>query len=349
MSAARAGLAGLPGALLCATVLLAPPAAADDEARRWLHGMGEALATRNYEGELLHQAHGSYEMLRILHRVRDGRVSERLVSQNGNGREMVRHDAEVQCYLPDERKVVVESYVDHGPLLGTLPTFDDRLEENYHVTLGERVLALRGSPARIIVVSPKDGYRFGYRVWVDERSKMPLRTDLCDAHGELLEQVQFVRLQMDPPLPDAAFRPAVDATGYTLVRAAHQRPRETADGPAWLLHALPPGFRMRAAGEDVLPGGDRAQVTHFVLSDGLASVSVFIEAGPEQARSTLPEEGRLGAAYAYTRFVAGHKITAVGEVPRETVQYIAAGVAPSGPRGPAGRAPELAQSPPRHP
>ena len=328
MSESGSRARSLGGWLLCGATLAALPAAADDEARLWLASMGRALATANYQGELLHLANGSGERLRILHRVRDGRVTERLVNLSGNGRELLRNDSEVQCYLPDEHKVVVEAYDEHGPLLGTLPDFAEPLEDNYRVTIVGRQHSALGGNARIIALTPKDAYRFGYRVWIDERSRMPVQTDLCDADGRLLEQVVFTSLLVGAVLPDAAFRPEVDATGFTWLRQPHSELHAADAAMPWLLQRLPPGFRLRSSAEHRLPGSVQP-VTHLVLSDGLASVSVFIEQPPAPPRQAQEGEGRIGSAFAYSRIVAGHQVTAVGEVPRATVQFIATGVAPA--------------------
>jgi sigma-E factor negative regulatory protein RseB len=71
--------------------------------------------------------------------------------------------------------------------------------------------------------------------------------------------------------------------------------------------------------------GSDAPVSHLVYSDGLASVSVFIE--PRNPRA-VPMEGlaKVGAAFAYSRDLDGHQVTAVGEVPAATVEAIAVGV-----------------------
>jgi sigma-E factor negative regulatory protein RseB len=346
MTEAGAGGAAVRAWLLLGATLLAVPALGDDEARQWLAGMTEALASRNYQGEFLHLANGHVEKLRILHRVKDGRVAERLVSLSGNGREVVRSDAEVQCYLPDERKVVVESRADHGPLLGTLPTFDDSLEANYRLTMDGRARSVIGRDARIVAVSPRDGYRFGYRVWIDEETRMPVRTDLCDANGAVLEQVLFTSLRVGGVLPDSAFRPGVQADGYTWVRqAAAGSLRNPADELPWRLLRLPPGFRVSSSGQQLLPGNDRP-VTHLVLSDGLASVSVFIEGPPAAPRRPTEGQGRVGSAFAYSKYVGGHQVTAVGEVPPQTVEFIASGIAPAAaPRAGAGLALSRAPAP----
>lgn len=314
--------------LLWAALAAAPAANADETARDWLGRMNEALATRNYDGEFLHLSNGRVEKMRILHRVAGGRISERLVSLSGSGREIVRNETEVQCYLPDQKRVLVEQREDRGPLLGTLPRFDETLESNYRLELLGRARSVIGRPARIVAVNPRDDFRFGYRIWIDEETRMPVRTDLCDAQGNVLEQVLFTSLQVGGTLPDAAFRPSVDAQGFEWLRQARTAARDV-DSLPWRLVKLPPGFRLNSAAQQQLPG-TRQPVMHLVLSDGLASVSVFIE-GPVGGGGQVPAEGqgRVGSAFAYSTVVSGHQVTAVGEVPPQTVQFIANGVAPT--------------------
>ena len=315
-------------ALLAPLAFAAATALADDEARHWLEGMNEALAARNYQGEFLHLhlPDGRVEKLRILHRVKDGRVSERLVSLTGNGRELVSNDTEVQCYLPDQRKVLVETRSERGPLLGTLPRFDADVENNYRVELAGRVVSVLGRPAHIVAVNPRDAYRYGYRVWIDEEWHMPVRTDLCDAQGNVLETVLFTSLAVGVALADADFRPAVQAESYSWIRQGRSR-RRAADDMPWRLLQLPPGFRLSSSGERLMPGSEQPAM-HLVLSDGLATVSVFIEQSAA-ARPDAEGQGRVGPASAFSRLVGGLKVTAVGEVPPQTVKFIAGGVAPA--------------------
>lgn len=317
-------------------------ASADDEARSWLTQMNQALSGRNYQGEFVHRGHGAAERLRIFHRVRDGHVAERLVSLSTHGREVVRHDAELQCFLPDQQTVLVETRPDRGSLLGTVPNFEAGVEENYRVEFigHERVL---GRATRVVAVLPKDGYRFGYRLWIDEQSKMPLITELCDAAGHELEEVLFTSLELDGPLPDSAFKTALDTSRFQWVRQSAVPPRATEPDLPWQLQRLPPGFRLSASGEQHLPGSDQP-VTHLVVSDGLASVSVFIEGPPAPPRQPVEGQGRVGSASAYARIVGGHQVTAVGEVPPQTLEYIASGVT----TGPSGKGLGLVERP-RHP
>ncbi|TLY85317.1 MAG: hypothetical protein E6K37_07745, partial [Gammaproteobacteria bacterium] len=69
-------------------------------------------------------------------------------------------------------------------------------------------------------------------------------------------------------------------------------------------------------------------VDHLVFTDGLASVSVFVE--PQRAakagESAVAETAEVGSSSAFSTVVDGHKITAVGEVPPDTVRFIASQV-----------------------
>ncbi len=74
----------------------------------WLDRMNAALTTRNYVGVFSHWQSGQVETLRIVHRVVDGTVTERLESLDGSGRQFVSDGTELTCYLPDQRTVLVE-------------------------------------------------------------------------------------------------------------------------------------------------------------------------------------------------------------------------------------------------
>jgi len=107
---------------------------AAEEPRVWLEKMNRALATRNYDGTFFHLSGGRVETMRIVHRVRAGRVTERLVSLDGSGREFVRNNDELTCYLPDQHTVLVEPRQDRGPFFRLAAAIRDR---------GQRVLPLR--------------------------------------------------------------------------------------------------------------------------------------------------------------------------------------------------------------
>src|ERR1700685_4847023 len=118
------------GAMLTALPQLS---AAADDPRDWLQKMNQALATRNYDGTFFHLSEGRVETMRIVHRVRGGRVTERLQSLDGSGREVLRANDELTCYFPDQHTVLCEPRPDKGPFLGSLPQFGADVDEFYRI------------------------------------------------------------------------------------------------------------------------------------------------------------------------------------------------------------------------
>src|SRR5450755_1827572 len=317
------------GVLLAA---LPRPSRSADDPREWLEKMNHALATRNYDGTFFHLSGGRVETMRIVHRVRSGRVTERLQSLDGSGREFVRANEELTCYLPDQHTVLVEPRQDRGPFLGSLPQFDATVSDFYNIEALPETRIL-GRPARVIAVNPKDQFRFGYRLWLDEKTSMPLKTQLCDSGGKVIEQIFFARLDMPENIPDSDLAPTVHTDGMRWVRQGPSPDSASAALGAYRASQLPPGFRLTVQGAQTL-GGASAPASHLVYSDGLATVSVFVEeqratapgvtATPD-TQSDAPMQGlaRVGSGYAFSTVVQGHQVTAVGEVPAQTVEFIA--------------------------
>ena len=315
---------------------LALGSAAAQEPAQWLARMDQALTTRNYDGTFSHWQGGQVEMLRIVHRVQDGTVSERLASLDGSGREFIRTGASLACYLPDKRTVVVQQRPQGRSLVG-FPAITAQPADYYTIKEVARV-RFNQRDTHLINVIPKDEFRYGYRLWIDHSTAMPLKTQLCDAHGQVIEQIVFASLTLAAKIPDAAFRPAFSTDGFQWVRDAKAAlVAPAADSPAWNALRLPPGFQLSLRAAQTLPGSTQV-VDHLVFTDGVASVSVFVEhrestvsGAPAPAAADVaaeqapagPEVATVGSSSAFSTMVDGHKVTAVGEVPPQTVQFIA--------------------------
>jgi sigma-E factor negative regulatory protein RseB len=235
------------------------------------------------------------------------------------------------CYLPDQHTVLVEHRQDRGPFLGSLPQFDASVADFYRIEALPATHIL-GRPARVISVSPKDQFRFGYRLWLDEKTAMPLQTQLCDSRGQVIEQIFFARLDMPKSIPDSDLAPTVRTEGMRWVRQGPSADSASAALGAYRASQLPPGFRLTVQGAQTL-GDASAPASHLVYSDGLATVSVFVEeqrpasgaavAPDPQADPPMQGLARVGSGYAFSTVVQGHQVTAVGEVPAQTVEFIA--------------------------
>jgi sigma-E factor negative regulatory protein RseB len=328
---------GLAAAAIALAALAAPHAhAGDPGAAGWLERMTDALATLNYDGLFTHTAGQQSETMRIVHRFEDGRSTERLVSLDGSGREIVRTAEEVHFYMPDRRVVLVEPRSDEGSLLRALPAPDAQLDELYtlDVRKGSKLL---GRDVKVLDILPRDRYRYGYRLWLDEATAMPLRSEVVNGEGKAVEVMHFTRLEVRDRIAARDLEPAVDATGFQWVRAS-RRAESSPANVGWRPRKVPPGFRLVATRVQVVPGVPMP-VQHLIFSDGFASVSVFIEPGTAKGPSP-PESTRVGSANAFSTQVKGHVVTAIGEVPAATVRDFATSVAPVEELAPAKPAPE---------
>jgi len=319
-----------------ALAMVVATAVAAEEPTQWLERMNQALTTRNYDGTFSHWHGGKVEMLRIIHRVQDGAVAERLVSLDGSEREFIRIGPDLVCYLPDKKTVLVERRPADESLLGGFPAVNQQTATFYDIQEIART-RLNRRDTHLITVTPKDEFRYGYRLWIDESTGMPLKTQLCDGRGRVIEQIVFASLTLSSRIPDSAFKPDVSTQGFRWLRneaAPTKEPPENAS-LVWNALKLPPGFKMAARSAQVMPGSTDP-VSHLVFSDGLASVSVFVEmetktSEPADEQTVTEESARLGSSSVYSTMMGGRKVTAVGEVPPATVRSIASSFSSQGP------------------
>lgn len=316
-----------PSLLLASLLCAMPVAGRADDAREWLSRMEQAVESLSYEGTFVHMVGSSLETMHVIHRAVDGQVSERLFSRDQPGREILRQNDKVTCIFADQRTVLVEWRKGRrsGPLLGALPQNSMDVERWYefrHAGDGRKL----GRQARIIEVRPRDEHRYGHRLWLDEQTAMPLKIQLLDHAGVAVEQVQFVSLVVPAEISDARLQPAVEVDGFTWYQQERSSTAEVANLPSvgWTVEDPPPGFKLTESRVRTLPGSEQL-VEQLVYSDGVASVSVFVEpVEPVEASDEEPSGlSRLGAAHAFTIQRDGQQITAVGEVPPGTVEWIA--------------------------
>jgi len=92
----------------------------------------------------------------------------------------------------------------------------------------------------------------------------------------------------------------------------------------WLFSKLPAGFKITAVSKHKMPNSEMP-ADHVVITDGLASISVYIESFGVQSQPFVGSS-RMGAVNIYGVVVNDHQVTVVGEVPELTVRLIAESV-----------------------
>lgn len=326
--------------LACASalVLAQPVLAGSEDPRVWIGRMNEALATRSYDGVFVLHVGSQRDTMRIIHRVKDGRMSERLVSTDGSGREFVRNGPEWVAYYPDRKIAIAEQRNRPSGFISALNGLSKEAEKYYELRYLDRQ-RLQGVNTRVISVRPRDGLRYGYRFWIDEKTGMPFRTQLETADNEIIEEISFITLTLPSSIDDEMLKPDVNAADFRWLRRdtpGQRIPVKVAFVPSPEL--LPVGFRVTVANGPI--GSTDGPRTRFIISDGLAWVSVFVEnaapppgkmdgknghgLGPPRPEGPM----QMGASALYSMRVDGNRITAVGEVPPATVKAIAESLRP---------------------
>jgi sigma-E factor negative regulatory protein RseB len=290
-------------------------------AREWLARMNNAVEELNYEGTFVHVYGNNSETMHIIHRNHNGQISERLLSRDGAGREIIREEDVVRVIIPEQQLVLIEPRRDASELVSALPSYCEELEPHYEFSLG-RGTRVANRPVNVVAIKPRDEFRYGYTLYLDRETAMPLKSLLLNERGEVIEQIVFTQIQISDFIPASALYPAIDTDGFEFLKAETPESGDTPNQPPeWRPSMLPPGFRLSAATQSAIAGSDYP-VSHLVYSDCLATVSVFIE---DPKTDTEVSEGfsSAGSTNAYSLKVNGHSATVIGEVPRQTVRSIA--------------------------
>jgi sigma-E factor negative regulatory protein RseB len=285
----------------------------------WLQKMYHAAHMVNYTGKFVYQQDNQLSLMQIIHAATKDGEKERLISLDDVGREVIRNNGSVTCILPDTKSVVVEKGRPKQQFPPVFPMKIESLKAHYKFSL-DRQEHVAGRIAQKIVISPRDKYRYGHNLWVDSQTGLLLKTHLMDQRGNLLEQFMFTEIQFMDSVPEKLLKPRTTGDKYTWHESNDQDPPATNDsGDEWVVESIPAGFRSDMNRRHYMP--NQKTVRHMVYTDGLASVSLFIEKYQKDAPSLIGAS-RMGAVNAYGRLIHKHYITAVGEVPKATVQMI---------------------------
>jgi len=286
-----------------------------------LNKMGSAIKNLNYHGTLVYMHSGQVESLMLVHKQDKSGEFQRVVHLSGEAREVIRDNDVVTCYMPETQSVVVGERRFNNHLLSRLTKNFADFEGQYDFIVdGKGRIAERAST--IVLIRPKDGFRYGYRFWIDNDSGLLLKSDLLGADGSVLEQLMFVELDIVDKIPEAMLKPAVNGESYTWHNGREKVANESAPASnSWQIGHMPDGFVVTDRSMQKMP--DKSQpVDYMMVTDGLASISIYIEKFGDQNHGLVGATS-MGAVNVFGSLLPEHHVTVVGEVPQQTVQMIA--------------------------
>lgn len=285
----------------------------------WLDKMVQGVDARNYQGTLVIRQKDKMDALKVIHGSNADGKWETLEFLSGEPRNVIRKDGKVTTIFPERKLVTISQDMVHSPLHPQLPKNRELLKQYYNISLlGKGRIA--GKETQVLEMVPKDQYRYGFKFWLENETGLLLKCDMLDENRNIIEQLMFSELNFLDQLP-ATHIP--EYTDFQLIDLDHGRETQTESN--WYARVLPEGFMLTQ--NSIKPSfHGEGVVHHLVYSDGMASVSVFVEKQiPE--KNSLKGVSAMGALNAYGQSINDYHVTVIGEVPASTVKLIGESVA----------------------
>jgi sigma-E factor negative regulatory protein RseB len=318
MAVVRTLLPVVFGVLLC-PALLATPALADD-GLVLLQRIAQGSRQLTYSGTFVYRSGGKVDSSRIAHSASNGLEVERIEALDGSPREVLRAGSEVKCFFPEEKLLIIENRSSKRGFPTLLPAGLGGLPEHYAIRGGGHG-RIAGVKSRAVLLEPRDELRYGHEFWMDDASGLLLKASLLGERGETLESFAFTQVKIGGPLEQGALKPRFDSERVRVqqVRATEVKPEDM----GWAFRTVLPGFRKVAAMKRQTESGNPESL-HVVFSDGLASISVFIEPGGSAGEADTMTT--VGPVSVYRRHLGDHRLVVMGEVPALAVRRLGDGI-----------------------
>lgn len=292
----------------------------DSSAAVWLAKMEAALKKESYEGIFTFMRGYQFDTVNVVHEYKNGEEIERLTSLNGEPREVIRHGDKI-VFLHSKSTSGAGGFERGMPLGPFTHAFNEKLSSyqsfyNFAVLGKDRIA---GRPAIKLSITPKNSDRYGYRLWLDEKTGLLLQSHLVD-RGRVLEVFQFSRVDIGEPIDQSHFVSTLDnAVERELSPMGPEDKKAATVKPGWKVAWLPSGFRLVSS----------EAPNRLLYSDGIATFSVFVDGGSSSRLGELTTH--MGGTVVITRRLKGsaQQITVVGEVPVDTARKVADSVEPA--------------------
>ena len=307
---AGAGVAGVPD-----------PKSIND----WLMRMHESSKKRAYIGTYVVSSGGAMSTAKIWHLCEGNQQIERVETLTGAPRSIFRHNDKVVTFMPEQKVVRTEKREAVAAFPQLIQSTDSRIADFYTLK-ADGVERIAGLESDVVLLLPKDNLRYGYRVWTEQKKGLVVKLQTLDANGQILEQAAFSELQLDAPIRvDKLMQMMAKVEGYRAEQPALVKTTAVAEG--WVLKAPVAGFKAMSCYKRPVVAGSTStdEPMQWIFSDGLASVSLFVEPFDRQ-RHDKETSMAVGATQSISKQLGTYWLTVMGEVPALTLRQFANGL-----------------------
>ncbi len=296
--------------------------AAQDDAWLLLQKASQAARELSYKGVFVYQSGNTSKSVQLTHMNYAQGEYALMVVLDGAPREVLSQGSDVVIFSPKNEKIMIEKKRGQNMFPALLPSNMDALKSSYQALNGalERV---GGRDAFVVNLTPKDQMRYGYKFWVDIEFGLLLKAMTLGERGDALEQIGFSQITLMGGQNMDWFKPKFDPSkSYEMDQEAPAK--ANAADMDWDVAQLPSGYRKVDQVKQSVHG-KTLPVTQMIFSDGLASISIFIE---PLAKGARPKVGHtvVGATHFFALVNEGHQIMVIGEVPEAAVTQFAKAV-----------------------
>ena len=289
----------------------------------WLQRATQASRQASYEGTFVHINGDHTSTVKVTHLAHGGEETERIEPLDDASLDSVRHNDETFCRFPDAKTVRLDPRIASRFFPNIFASPAEAIARSYDVKLGktERVL---GYECQWLRLEPRDAQRYSQAVCAEVGTGLVVRAKTYNEQKQVIEQYTFTELRMGPQAARNDLRSLFRARNRQWISDGQPRDEAIATDSGWTVQKLPVGFQKIAELKRSLPGRP-SPVAQLVYTDGLATLSVFVEpnATPPRAAEAGSEDGTTTF---FVRPIGEHVVSVLGEVPPATAQQVARSV-----------------------
>jgi sigma-E factor negative regulatory protein RseB len=239
------------------------------------------------------------------------------VTLDGKPREALSRGNNMVVFNPSKENVMIQTRQNQSLFPAILPPDIESVKAIYTLRFVDQE-RVGGREAQIVYLEPRDEYRYLYKLWLDKEYGLILKMSILDHQQKVIEQASFNQIALFSGQDLNWFKPNVDThKKYIMDNASNNK---VSHEKYCTIANLPTGYR-EVSHVTRMMGNQPHPVHHWIFSDGLSFVSLFVNQIPKGQKSRVGET-QVGSSHIFARVMNGNQIMVVGEVPQATIQKI---------------------------
>ena len=250
----------------------------------------------------------------MIHVNHDGEEFLKIEKIDGAQNLMLMYESDAVIYDNNNKEILIHKKKNARLFPNIFPTNLNKLKENYSIENGGPS-RIADRPCSMIVLIPKDNFRYFYHLWLDDETHLPLKMSVIDHSKLVVENISFSKVEFLTDENINWFRPKFDPQKKYSINE-HQDLTDKVR-KYWKIDDIPAGFE-EVSHKAKRYSGLNALAHQIIFSDGLTYISLFIHPVPKNQKPQIGSS-KKGSSNIYADYKKGYQILAVGSVPIDTL------------------------------